>query len=101
MPREPFDAVENRPKEVPCQGALGLLKHEVPSMPDEAPAGLEQPLLETREGPALDGDGQDEPAQQIAEVVGDMCRRLRGGGWSMAWLPPSGQTHPGLISCPP
>jgi hypothetical protein len=40
-------------------------------MPDEAAAGLEQPLLETREGPALDGDGQNQPAQQIAEVVGD------------------------------
>jgi hypothetical protein len=40
-------------------------------MPDEAPAGLEQPPLETREGPALDGDGQDEPTQQSAEVVGD------------------------------
>ena len=40
-------------------------------MADQAPTGLEQPLLETREGPALDGDGQDQPAQQIAEVVGD------------------------------
>jgi len=35
-------------------------------MADEAPSGLEQPLLETREGPALDRDGQDEPTQQIA-----------------------------------
>ena len=35
------------------------------------PPVFEQPLLETREGPALDGDGQDEPTQQIAEVVGD------------------------------
>src|SRR2546426_480592 len=33
--------------------------------------GLEQPLLEAREGPALDGDRQDQPTQQIAEVVGD------------------------------
>jgi hypothetical protein len=40
-------------------------------MPDKAPAGLEQPLLEARQGPALDGRGQDEPAQEIAEVVGD------------------------------
>lgn len=35
------------------------------------PPVFEQPLLETRGGPALDGDGQDEPTQQIAEVVGD------------------------------
>ena len=40
-------------------------------MPNEVPAGLEQPLLETREGPALNGGGQDEPTEQIAEVLGD------------------------------
>lgn len=40
-------------------------------MSDEASAGLEDPLLETREGPTLDSDGQDEPTEQIAEVVGD------------------------------
>ena len=39
-------------------------------MPDEAPASLEQPLLETREGPALNGGRQDEPTEQIADVVG-------------------------------
>ena len=51
--------------------ALGQLEDEVPRMPDQPPARLEQPLLETREGTALDGDGQDEPTEQIAEVVGD------------------------------
>jgi hypothetical protein len=40
-------------------------------MSDQPPAGLEEPLLEARQGPALDGEGQDEPPQQIAEVVGD------------------------------
>src|SRR5207245_11789474 len=39
-------------------------------MPDQPPAGLEEPLLETRQGPALDGARQNEPAQQIAEVIG-------------------------------
>jgi len=43
----------------------------LPAMSDEASTSLEQALLETREGPALDGDGQDEPTQQIADVVGD------------------------------
>jgi hypothetical protein len=38
-------------------------------MPDEAPARLEQPLREAREGPALDTGGQNQPAQQIAEVI--------------------------------
>src|ERR1700730_2181093 len=71
MPRQPLDAPENLPKETPRQVAFGELQSEVPSMPNEAPARLEQPLLETREGPALDGDRQDQPAQQIAQVVGD------------------------------
>jgi len=39
--------------------------------PDEAPAGLEQPLLQARQRPALDGDRQDQPTHEIAEVVGD------------------------------
>jgi hypothetical protein len=71
MPRESPNAAENLPKEAPGQVTFGELEDEVPSVPNEAPAGLEQPLLETRKGPALNGYGQDEPAQQIAEVVGD------------------------------
>jgi hypothetical protein len=69
MPREPLDALENLPKEASRQVAFGELRGEVPGMPDEASARLEQPLLETRQGPALDGDGQAESTQQIAEVV--------------------------------
>ena len=34
-------------------------------------AGLEEPLLQARERPALDGERQDEPAQEIPQVVGD------------------------------
>src|SRR5215475_1793755 len=40
-------------------------------MSDQAPAGLEEPLLETRQRPTLNGGGQDEPSQQIAKIVGD------------------------------
>jgi hypothetical protein len=71
MPGEPLDAPEDLPKEGPGQVTLGKLEHEVPRMPDQAPAGLEEPLLEARQGPSLDGDGQNQPTQQIAEVVGD------------------------------
>jgi hypothetical protein len=71
MPRESLDAPDNLPKQALRQVAFGQLEDEVPRMPDEGPAGLEQPLLETHQGPALDGDGQDQSAQQIAEVVGD------------------------------
>ena len=49
--------------------ALGELQDEVPRMPDQATTGLEQPPLETRQGPALDGDRQDQPTQQIAQIV--------------------------------
>src|SRR2546429_943424 len=40
-------------------------------MSHETPAGFEEPLLETRQGPVLDGHGENESAQEIAEVVGD------------------------------
>lgn len=40
-------------------------------MPDQASAGLEEPLLETRQQPALDGPGEGEPVQEIPEVVRD------------------------------
>ena len=71
MPREPFDAPDDLRKQALSQLAFGQLQDEVPGMSDEASACPEQPPLETREGPALDGDGQDEPAQQIAVVVRD------------------------------
>jgi hypothetical protein len=67
---ESLDAPDDLPKQALCQVALGQLEHEGPGMSDQPPAGLEEPLLEARQGPALDGEGQDEP-QQIAEVVGD------------------------------
>src|SRR5207245_9061117 len=71
MPRESPDARDDLSKQRPCQVALGQLQDEVPSVPDEAPAGLEESLLETRQRPALDGEGQHQPAQKIAEVIGD------------------------------
>src|SRR5437773_10147183 len=61
--REAPDAPEDLPKEAPGQVTFGQLEDEVPSVPSEPPAGPEQPLLETREGPALDGDGQDETGE--------------------------------------
>ena len=71
MPREPLDAPENLPKQAPCQVAFGQLEDKVPRMPDEAPAGLEQPPLQARKRPALNGEGQDQSAQEIAEIVCD------------------------------
>ena len=71
VPRQPLDAPENLPKEVARQVVLGQLEDEVPRMPDQATARLEEPLLETCKRPTLHGWGQDEPSQQIAEVVGD------------------------------
>src|SRR5437762_1722372 len=71
MPRESPDALEDLPKEAPGQVTFGQLEDEVPSMPDEPPAGLEESLLETRQRPALDGERQDQSAEEIAEIVGD------------------------------
>jgi hypothetical protein len=77
MPRESLDAPDDLPKEAPCQVAPGHLEDEAPGMLDEAAARLEQPLPETREGSALDGDRQDRPAQQIAEIVAITPSRRR------------------------
>ena len=71
MPHEPLDASEDLPKEAPRQVALGELEPEVPGMPDQATAGLEEPLLEARQGLVLDGERQANPAQEIAEIVCD------------------------------
>jgi len=42
---------------------LGELHGEVPSMPDEAPADLEESLLQARQGPTPDRRRQGQPAQ--------------------------------------
>ena len=42
----------------------------VPRVLHQPAAGLHQPLLETRERPALDPRRQDQPAPEVAQVVG-------------------------------
>ena len=64
MSPESRDAPEDLPKEAPRQVALGQREHEVPCMPDQPPAGLEEPLLEARQGPALNRKGESEPTQE-------------------------------------
>jgi len=71
VPRESFDASENLSKEALRQVAFGQLQDEVPGMSDETPAGLEEPLLETRQRPALNRQGDSDPTREVAEVVGD------------------------------
>jgi hypothetical protein len=71
VPRQSFDVAENLPKETPCQVALGQLQDKVSGVPNEAATGLEEPLLETRQRPALNAEPQDQPAQEVAEVIGD------------------------------
>ena len=71
MPRGSLDAREDLSKQACCQVALGELQDEVPRMPDQATTGLEEPLLETRQRPALNGQGQEQSAQEISGVVGD------------------------------
>jgi hypothetical protein len=49
MLRESLDAPKDLPKEGLCQVAFGQLRDEVPDVPNEAAAGLEQPLLQARQ----------------------------------------------------
>ena len=69
MPRESLDAPEDLPKEAPGQVTFGQLEDEVSGVPNQASAGLEQSLLQARQRPVLDGEGQDQSAQEIAEIV--------------------------------
>jgi len=71
MPCEPLDAPDDLRKQALRQLAFGQLQDEVPGMSDGASFGLEEPLLQARERPTLDGERQDEPAQEITQVVGD------------------------------
>src|SRR3989442_7316442 len=49
--------------------APGQLEPKVPGMSHETRAGLEEPLLQARQGPALDGDRQGEPAHESGQGV--------------------------------
>jgi hypothetical protein len=62
MPHEPLDAPDDLRKEALSQLAFGQLQDEVPGMSDQTAAGLEEPLLQARQRPALDGQRQGQPA---------------------------------------
>jgi hypothetical protein len=64
VPRESLDAPENLPEQARRQVALGELQDEVPGVPNQAAAGLEESLLETRQRPALDDPREGEPARK-------------------------------------
>ena len=68
MPREAPDAPEDLSKEAPGQVTFGQLEDEVPGVPNESATGLEQPLLQTREGPTLDGDRQNQPSSKLPRL---------------------------------
>jgi len=87
VPRKLLDACHDLPEQGLCQVAFGELQGEVPRMPDEASARVEQPLLEAREGPALDGDRQDQPTQQDCRC----CRRSPRGATGPRWLGSGGK----------
>ncbi len=102
MPRESFDAPENLPNESRCQVVLRRLQDEVSGMPDEAPAGLDQPLLQACRRPTLNGMGQSEATQKVAKVVGDDPEQQSDlvGPESVTGEPgPVGGFLPSLIHC--
>ncbi len=74
MPRKPLDPLKNLPKVRRSQVAFGQLEDEVPCTPDQPAADLAQSLLQARQRSTLDGQGQDEPSEQIAEVVRDAAQ---------------------------
>jgi hypothetical protein len=76
VPREPLDARDDLPEQRPCQVAFGELQGEVPSMSDQASAGLEEPLLEARQRPVLDGQRQGQPTRWYIALASASARRM-------------------------
>src|SRR5258708_2401681 len=62
-------------------------------MPDEAPAGLEEPLLEACQRPILNRKGESEPAQRPGEQV--LNRPLQ----YLVGREPDGVRHASLLQC--
>ena len=60
MPRKLLDTRENLPKERQRQVASTSCKMKYRACRDEAAAGLEQPLVQARQRPTLDGTGEGE-----------------------------------------
>ena len=54
-----------------ASSGFGQVEEEVLRMPGEASAGLEEALLETRHGPALNRPWEVESALEVPEVVRD------------------------------
>ena len=61
MPHESLDARDDLPKQLPSQVALGQLQDEVPSVPNEPAAGLEESLLRENGIVAVSGHGAHYP----------------------------------------
>ena len=70
MPRESLDAPEDLPKQA-RQVALGQLEDKVSRMRPRRPPIFGIAAAGGSSGPTLDGERQNQPAQEIAEVVGD------------------------------
>jgi hypothetical protein len=68
MAREPRDATDDLRKQTLSQPAFGQLNNEVPGMLNEAPGGLEEPLLEASKGPAMDGEGQNRRRKRLPRL---------------------------------
>jgi hypothetical protein len=68
VPREPLAAPDDLRKQALSQLAFPQLADEVLGVADEAPAGLEQPLVQAGEGLGLNGDGPGKPTQRLPRL---------------------------------
>ena len=101
MPRESLDAPENLPKKRRRQVAFGKLEDEVPSMPDEAPPGLEEPLLEARLATTRPLNLRGVLHAHVSELLMQLADRLRSPRRHALPPPAAGAPHDPVRHCPP
>jgi hypothetical protein len=94
MPRAPLDTPEDLPKEALRQVAFGQLEDEVPRMPDQAAAGLEQPLLQARQRPSLNGKGERASSDSTSAVIPVI------GVWSAISVVAGSRNHRNRLASP-
>jgi len=93
VPCEPLDACDVLPEQGSCQVAFGQLEDEVPGVPNEAPAGLEQALLQARQRPVL--------RQNLISLSGRRPMRSRQAKERLGDRRPEGGQQCGSVEPPP
>jgi hypothetical protein len=79
VPRESLDAPNDLTEEASCQVAFSRFKDEVPRMPGQALAGLEEPVLQAPQGPARGRTSRRRKLPRLHQFDDPLPERRYGG----------------------